>query len=98
MINIKHETYNKKQWYLLYPLVLLHPCVHEIGHLIILRWFNIPVTALHWNYITWTKPSCDLVYRQVLYLHNCWEYSTWIPFIFLGLFIICVLWDKIKEK
>jgi hypothetical protein len=66
-----------RELYLWYPVVLLFPWVHELGHCCIAWALGYRVTELHLTYMNYLRPVGDLVNV----FQGMWEWSCVIPMV-----------------
>jgi len=80
---------NLNELYLWYPVVLLFPWVHELGHCMIAWGFGCRVTELHLTSMNYLRPAGDLVNV----FQNIWEFSCFIPMVTVLVWFYLVVSD-----
>jgi hypothetical protein len=78
---------NHHELYLWYPVILLFPWVHELGHCVIAWGLGYRVTELHLTYMNYLRPLGDVVNT----FQGMWEWSCVIPMVsvLVWFFIVC---------
>jgi len=80
--------FTNKRHFLWYPVILLIPHIHELGHYAIASLLHQQIAYLEWNRIGIYEMS---QFQQLV--HNIWEFSVFIPLIT----ILCWAFLEMKD-